>query len=299
MNINLYQIQYDENTAAKEDSGIFTYDCRGNPEFLKREIAHLIRFYDEVVVHASDDEYFGLFSPKFELKTRLTIPKVKSFICNNPGRDIYLFNPCPMHVFQYLNMWEQGEEFHKGLVEITDKLLQKANINFSVKLPHRQTEQQVVYCNYWVAKKTKFDEIIYYFKLLNSIVDNDQEIRQEIFDFTEYAISQACFYPFVFERLLSTFLYMNKEIDVLPYSYKREDNFYFSKLEKKFYFSKVHKDYNNWELTNMGNINEVRNRINIIKKFIYPQHDSKLLKSIIKRVNLITFKILSKKLNLN
>ena len=49
MKINLYQIQYDEKSKPAEDSGFFAFDCRANSEFLKREMAHMMRFYDEII----------------------------------------------------------------------------------------------------------------------------------------------------------------------------------------------------------------------------------------------------------
>lgn len=128
MNIFLYQIWYDEQTKPDEQSGLLAFDCRKNPEFLKREIAHLIRFYDEIV--ANNNDYFSLLSPRFFGKTGLTTNDVKQFALKNPNYDVYLFNPYPTNVYLHLNVWEQGKRHHRGLKQLTQNLLNKANINF-------------------------------------------------------------------------------------------------------------------------------------------------------------------------
>lgn len=303
MNINLYQIQYDENTAAKDASGLLTFDCRENPEFLKREIAHLIRFYDEVVVHANNDDYFGLFSPKFTEKTKLSIFDVKAFIEQNIGQNIYLFNPFPMLVYKHLNMWEQGEAGHMGLQQITNQLFHQARIDFNVDSLHRQNHKQVVYCNYWVANKLTFDKVMPLIKQLDLLCETDVEIREKILSHTHYTGGEACFYPFVFERILSTFLYLNKNIKVLPYEYDSSHIAITSmkKLEKKFYQSSLRAEFRDWELAGNKSVEEIKLKIDLISNYMYPQSKSKskAMKSALKVLNLFKFNQLKKALKLS
>ena len=301
MNIFLYQIQYDDNTAAKENSGLFSFDCRANPEFLRREVAHLIRFYDEVIAKGDNEDYFGLFSPKFTEKAKLSISDVKAFIEQNSGQDIYLFNPFPILVYKHLNMWEQGEAGHIGLQQITKQLFHQANINFKVDSLHRQNYKQVVYCNYWVANKLTFDKIMPLIKQLDSICESNVEIREKILSHTHYIGGEACFYPFVFERILSTFLYMNKNIKVLPYEYDSSHIVITSlkKLERKFYQSSLRNEFMDWELTGDKSAEEIKFKLNLISNYMYPQSKFKVMKSALKVLNLFKFNRLKKDLNLS
>lgn len=301
MNIFLYQIQYDEYTAAKGDSGLFTFDCRQQPEFLKREIAHLIRFYDEVVVQANDEDYFGLFSPKFTDKTKLAISDVKEFIEQNIGRDIYLFNPFPMLVYKYLNMWEQGEATHIGLQQIANQLFNLADIDFDVKSSHRQNCGQVVYCNYWVANKLTFDKIMPLIKKLDFLCESDIEIRDKIFNHTDYIGEEVCFYPFLFERVLSTYLFLNKDIKIQAYEYEASHPVIRSlkKLERKFYQSSIRTAFRDWELVGNAPVEEIERKINLISCYIYPKTKFRVIRSVLKRINLFRFNQLRKDLNLS
>ncbi|MFC6051444.1 hypothetical protein A6M14_01040 [Acinetobacter sp. Ac_877] len=298
MNINLYQIQYDENTAAKDASGLLTFDCRENPEFLKRETAHLIRFYDELIVHANNDDYFGLFSPKFEQKVGLKIHQVKDFISDNQGYDVYLFNPFPMLVYKYMNMWEQSELNHPGILNIVDELFEKSGIDFKASSLSRQTESQVVYCNYWVGKKEFIDNFICFLKRLEKTIDENENLKTKIFNDAQYDLSEACFYPFVFERLLSVYLCLNPTYKAISYKYNRNDFVvnHLNKIEKKFYLSDVKHDFDVWECQNFEKIDEVEIRINILKNFLRPKYGIGLIESIMRKINMFRFNSLRKKI---
>jgi len=219
MKLYLYQIWYDKNTKPDEQSGLLAFDCRNNPEFLKREIAHLIRFYDEIVKDADNDNYFALLSPRFNKKTGLTIDQVKNFVLANPNQDVYLFNPFPMQVYSDMNVWDSGELQHEGLKELTQLLFDTANIKFDVYNKHRNTVYNTVYCNYWVASKSFLDNFVDFLKNLDKTIDNMPDYnRDKYFSDARYH-TKASFYPFIFERLISSFLLLNSNYNVKPYIY--------------------------------------------------------------------------------
>lgn len=264
MAINLYQLQYDDETSASPESGFLTYDCRATPEFLKREVAHLIRFYDDIVVDADTNDYFALLSPKFNYKTGLTAEDVKAFIHNNCGKDIYLFNPYPMHVYQYINMWEQAEKCHPDIIALTNLLFQMSGLPTDVSL-HRHTVEETVYCNYWVAKKSFFDQFIPFVRKLDFTIDNsDSQIKQKFFSDANYQ-TPACYYCFIFERLLTTFLVLNNNIETSPYIYQENIGKYkMNKIQKKFYFTKNRMDFDRWD---SGEYKEINTKL--LKDFFY------------------------------
>lgn len=307
MNIFLYQIWYDEQTKPSEQSGLLAFDCQQNPEFLKREIVHLIRFYDEIVINANDNDYFSLLSPRFFEKTGLTAHDTKQFVMNNPNYDIYLFNPYPMNTYLYLNVWEQGEEHHHGLKQLTQNLLNKANIDFDINSSHRNTINSTVYCNYWLASKNFFDDFIPFIKKLDKVIDDmPYHEKEQYFQETNYFRTTAIFYPFIFERMLSLFLLINNQYQVLPYIYQPNSLFYqnLKRIHRKFYFDGYRERYDLWE--NLPS-NQKSLEINFkqLKFLLNPEFSlfpfkflNRWINSIIKKINIYRLdKILKKLVN--
>lgn len=292
MELNLYQIQYDDETSALSDSGFLTYDCRAKPEFLKREIAHLIRFYHEIVVRADTEDYFSLLSPKFNYKTGLTAQHIKEFITNNPEQDVYLFNPYPIHIYNYMNVWEQAKLNHPEILNLADDLFRITGINFKTTELHRNSIHQVIYCNYWVAKKSFFDQFIPFLQLLDDAIENmPVERRASFFAETNYR-SPACCYPFIFERLLTTYLYLHPRIKSKAYEFSQpfKGYHYLNRIERKFYYGDSRKMFDQWERVNQPDIQEIEKVIKVITSILRPQiytpYVGKLLRSLVKSFNI-------------
>ncbi|MGP1607870.1 MAG: hypothetical protein ACTTGU_06980 [Moraxella sp.] len=304
MNIFLYQIWYDEHSQPNNNSGLYGFDCRHNPEFLKREVAHLIRFYDEIVCNGEDSDYFSLLSPRFCEKTGLRIQQVHNFIKDNKGYDIYLFNPYPMNVYCNFNVWDHGEDNHTGLKEITNKLFDMAGFDFNVNTPHRNNIYTTVYCNYWVASKVFFDDFINLLKLLDFTIDSmATEERSKYFSETTYR-TKASFYPFIFERIICSYLLKNPQIRSLPYIYQNNFNGYnkMRSIEKAFYFSQERQYFDDWEKNN--SLKLIKQGYNVIHELLYPKVDickfkfaNKWLRSIIRQNNKRKIHLISNKLS--
>lgn len=295
MNIFLYQIWYDENSKPDEHSGFLAFDCRHNPEFLKREIAHLVRFYNEIVTNANDNDYFALLSPRFFEKTGLTAHDVKDFVLKNPNQDVYLFNPYPMNVYLYSNVWEQGEEHHHGLKNLTQNLLDKAGVDFNVHSKHRNKITSTVYCNYWLASKRFFDDFITFIKKLDKTIDEmPNNEKEQYFQETTYFRTTAIFYPFIFERLISLYLLTNNQYKIAPYIYQPNSLFYnnLKRIHRKFYFGGYRARYDDWEKTT-NNQQDLNKNFEQIKFFLNPEFSffpfkflNRWINSIIKQINI-------------
>jgi hypothetical protein len=210
LEINLFQIQYDAQSKPDENAEILAFDCRDQPEVLKREMAHMIRFYEQIVSQGDAESFFSLLSPKFSQKMGLNIEQLKQHMHAHANQDIYIFNPYPKHVYSYLNVVEHGETFHPGLKKLFKDLFIKADINFDVERKFRNGNDSACYCNYWVAKKKFWDHFIPLVKKLDQVIENmSPNQKKQYFSNTQYIV-EACFYPFIFERLLSIFLVMNR-----------------------------------------------------------------------------------------
>jgi len=306
MKLHLYQIWYDENTKPENDSGLLAFDCRNNPEFLKREIAHLIRFYDEIVQDADNDSYFALLSPRFGEKTGLTIEQVKNFVVQNPANDIFLFNPFPMHVYFDMNVWSSGEVQHEGLKELTQFLFQAANIKFDVYTKHRNTIFNTVYCNYWVASKEFLDGFIGFIKHLDLTIDRMPESeRAKYFSDARYH-TKASFYPFIFERLISTFLLLNHHYKTKPFIFSEDSQLVkkMKRIDRCFYLSTSRTDFDNWE-AGVHDIDLSEKKYLLVNNTLRPKVDvfpfvflNKGLASLIRRINQRRMSRLSDRLNI-
>lgn len=307
MNIHLYQICYDDNSKPAENSGFLAFDCRQNPEFLKREMAHLMRFYDEIVADANDNDFFALLSPRFFEKTGLTASDVKNFALQNPNQDIYLFNPYPMNIYLYSNVWEQGEEHHTQLKKMTQNLLNKTNVDFDIFAPHRNTMDNTVYCNYWLGSKKFFDEFIAFIKKLdNAIEAMPSNEKEQYFKETTYFRTTAIFYPFIFERLISLYLLMNKKIKAAPYIYQQNSVIFSDtkRLHRKFYFGGYRKRYDHYE-RNEKNLDNLLRNFYELNHLINPNFSlfpfkflNRWVNSILKKINTKKIDFLFKKLNI-
>lgn len=296
--LHLYQIWYNENTKPSKESGLLSFDCRNTPETLKRETAHLIRFYDEIVAYAHDDDYFALLSPRFTEKTGLSITQVKDFVSAYPDHDIFLFNPFPMHVYLYMNVWDSGEYSHKGIKELTQHLFDKANIDFNVYDHNRNTIYSTVYSNYWVASKPFLDDFIKFIKLLDSTIDKmPEQEKEKFFSDTEY-YTKVSFYPFIFERLISTFLLMHKKYKSKPYIYddKAIDSKKLKRIDSFFYTEGYRSAYDKWEELNKDDLERLSKAHLVIKNFLRPNTTifpfiflNRLSNSIIKRINVYKY----------
>lgn len=226
MTVSVYQIEYSNDVVGEFDPAFIRYDCRGNPEPEKREIAHMLRFYDEGVWRSEGAEHFGLVSPKFSGKVGISGKDFVDWVSVNPGYDVYFVNPFPQLSYQYFNVWTQGESWHPGLSDLANALFVAAGFPFRVENLPRNTARSLLYSNYWVANE-KFwrSYMVFVRKLVAAVDDLDVSNRKKLFELAPHYAS-ATYFPFVFERLFSTFLVLYGDIaDIacFPYHYRCDE----------------------------------------------------------------------------
>jgi len=222
MTISIYQIQYSTNVTGTFDSSFIKYDCRDYPEPDKREIAHMLRFYDEGAWKEQKPEYFGLVSPKFTDKAKISGQAFIDWVQSNPGYDVYFINPFPQLNYWHFNVWTQGEFWHPGLVELANALFAAAGYSIQIdKLP-RNTSASLLYSNYWVGNEKFWNIYMAFVRKLVASVDNlSSDNKKKLFELAPH-YTPATYFPFIFERLFSTFLVLHKNISCLPYPHDRE-----------------------------------------------------------------------------
>lgn len=122
MNIEIYQIFYDEKTR-----NIISSDCIGldNTNPTKQgwfEFYPMLNCLKEKII--SDNVFYGFLSPNFELKTGLSIKKlINTLRARKNLPDVFISNYCWDQTAYFKNAWDQGELWHPGILESTQKFL--------------------------------------------------------------------------------------------------------------------------------------------------------------------------------
>lgn len=150
----LFQIGYDSRSLATvRDSGFQLLDNMANPRPDWYEYWPIRRFLLNRELEC--DTWYAFFSPRFQEKTGLDAVGVRQVIANiergQPNLDVILFSPQPDMGAFFLNVFEQGEMFHPGLMAISRSVL--ARIGFDVPIETMVMDsRQIVFSNYFVAK---------------------------------------------------------------------------------------------------------------------------------------------------
>jgi hypothetical protein len=99
-----------------------------------------------------DTAFYGFVSPKFQSKTNLTAAQVFEFIEQSPaGTEVVLFSPSIHTSAHFLNVFEQGEAEHPGLMGTSKDFLRR--IGMAVDLDELVCDSRnTVTSNYFAAK---------------------------------------------------------------------------------------------------------------------------------------------------
>jgi len=148
--VHLYQIAYNEETYAAADKNYPVLDNRSNERPDWFEYWPIRRF----LLNEQLDErgFYGFFSPKFPDKTFLSYPDVEKFVREHASKtDVVLFSPQADMGSFFLNVFEQGELFDPGLMQVYTKFLQSIGHSPSLK-DLVMDSRQIVFSNYFVAR---------------------------------------------------------------------------------------------------------------------------------------------------
>jgi hypothetical protein len=213
-----YQAYLSQEQEVRLDPGFIPLLTKGVSDPDLREFGLYRRLFCQGAHRNSD--YFGIFSHKFKLKTSLCADDVYAFIESNPGYDVYLFNPYPQNADYSYNLWQQGEIAHPGLIGLADELFEAAKIPYRASTAPRMARDVLLCCNFWVGTRAFCER---FFELVESIwgalATMPSEKRDRFFQRTEYIVSDCCYFPFIFERLISTWLANDLSILKMPYLY--------------------------------------------------------------------------------
>jgi len=161
---------------------------------------------------AADNELIGFLSPRFYEKTGLTAANVNSHIQENPGKDIYLFNPYFHLAAWYDNVFTQGEQAHPGIISATEFILNYLDIDLKI---HNlaMSSQDTVYCNYFIANMKFWRKWLIIYEFIFQLAENkNSEIGRILCNTTSYERGNLPMKIFIIERVASLVLLATNDI---------------------------------------------------------------------------------------
>jgi hypothetical protein len=167
-------------------------------------------------------DYWGYVSWKFGEKMGISGQQAMNYIQENPGYDVYIFNPCIANEALFANSWEQGEIYHQGISMIGNKFLARIGHDTEPEVGGILLDRtRTVYANYVVGNSKFWDGFMKFTRQIFVEADKDPEFKEEVFGAgrSNYAHDKTLpMFTFLIERLLPTFLEIFK-FEVCPYVY--------------------------------------------------------------------------------
>lgn len=208
--IELRQICYSPQTLSELPEGMLALDYQDNARPDWREYWPIRQFLLNNVL--ADDMLYGFFSPKFGYKTGLGSADVQAFIHQNSGpHDAYFFSPFWDLSSFFINIFEQGDFFHPGLTQASQKFVDSIGLSTPVKFQVTHS-QNTVFCNYIVANKTFWLKWLALGERLFFAAEHpeaDPQLQALLKDDTTYGEQRLPLKVFLLERL-ATLLLLNE-----------------------------------------------------------------------------------------
>lgn len=192
--------------AATVDADFLPFDVSAEPQQDRRETAHMLTFW-RLGKHR-EFAVSGLLSPKFARKTGINGAIFNDFIARNPGYDVWFVNPYPHYLYLSYNIWEHGELWYPGLCERASQLFARAGMPIELADFPRSTRNTLLFSNIWAGTTKFWDQ----FMAFVGQMATHAEAVPGVFDTVPYEDGHAVYFPFIFERLFTTFLVLHPAI---------------------------------------------------------------------------------------
>ena len=217
--IKAHQIYFLKDQIPKLDPAFLPYDNSGCTVPDERE--YFVFRTEYAAGRIDPNTLTGYLSWKFGEKTQISGQDFKTFCDSNSGFDVYFINPYPMEICLG-NVWQQGDERHPGILELTQHIFDQ--INYSIELKNIPAAlRHDAFCNFWVGNKKFWDS---YMNFCKPIYDYIQDGLQEPYKSKLFTKADpyrtASYFAFIFERLFTTFLATHPKIKAKGYRFSPE-----------------------------------------------------------------------------
>ncbi|TDR33035.1 hypothetical protein [Hydromonas duriensis] len=215
----IHQIFYNETTRQHLDPGFIPLNNLRNERPDWYEFWPIYQYLRAHLNTMDEQDYYGFLSPNFTQKMGLSSTDVIHFIHQRfqPDVDAYVLSPFWDQIAFFRNVFEQGEFWHQGLMDLSSQFFQRVGIqtNLSQLITH---SQNTAYCNYIIAKPRFWRRWLWLAEQLFEMVETGKD------DFSQQ-LSGATFYrkkgvypmkTFVQERL-ATFILATEDFQTVAY----------------------------------------------------------------------------------
>lgn len=213
MKIKIYQSFYDSKQYALLDKAFIPYSNLKNENPEIHEYPFLLDLYSK---NKNYDGYWGMVSWIFGAKAALTSDlngeKFIEMISQNPGYDVYHFNPFPHIQQHYINPFTHAEDYHHpGMTEYIDNLLtelgyENLNIRETKFLP-----EHFIYCSYYIGNSKFWERWIEFLQTCIYISEKNEKLNNYLHGYTSIHNGKPNTYnfSFVIERFVALFAHLN------------------------------------------------------------------------------------------
>jgi hypothetical protein len=214
MDIKIYQTIYSPEQYSLIDKSTIPYNNLKNENPLYREYPILVKLYD---VNKSYDGYWGMFSPLFEEKTKITPSQFQKLVLENPGNDVYHFNCFKHHPNYYPNPFVQAESYHhKGMCEYINELMFALGYrNFDIYQTKFEPEH-FSFCSFYIGNNFFWERWLAFCSICIELSETNSNLRYLYESTSEHNDMENVFnFSFVMERLVGLFFHLHsKEIKI-------------------------------------------------------------------------------------
>ncbi len=155
MQAKIYQIFYDAPTRGLVDKAFIPLDNTAN---LRPDWFEFWVILNYLRTHALEENtWYGFLSPKFSVKTGFNAQIVHQLLSSHDHRDVAIFSHSWDQTCYFRNPFEQGEQEHPGLLDISQKFLNAIGVQVDLATmvcPASRT----VFSNFVIAKKGYWDQ---------------------------------------------------------------------------------------------------------------------------------------------
>lgn len=216
MNIKIYQAYFDNSQLAHLDPEFVPLDNTENLQSDLREYPIFRKCRERAIQDNAD--VWGYMSWKWKHKLpNLNASNIINRIADNPGYDVYFFNYTKTTF--YYNVWEHGSIFHKHILEIMTEAFSLMGVDTDI-LYQPMTNEVSFFALYCAGNARWWNGLIdFTTRFLNVIPLLSPRVRELYETSADYANdTKLNYFPFIHERLLSTYLLLNKDnLKILPY----------------------------------------------------------------------------------
>ena len=202
--MKIYQIFYNHETKEMLDPEFIPFDNTNPSEPSWFEFEPIKKILESNVF--DDNEYIGIFSPRFFEKTGMSGNDVIA-IAEKSKSEVISFSPDLQASVLYLNPFIQAESGHPGFLSCAQKAYK--NIGFDIDLGSLvSTQVRTIFANYWVAKYSFWKVWFKYALKLYFLSSNkSQLISKKMSEFTLHRGYESVSHKvFILERLITVLL---------------------------------------------------------------------------------------------